>query len=146
MLAGFAVDLHDRGLALSNIIEALLRRARRRGNNAGVPILKAALEMPDCSPHRLVTPVKKVGGNWVEVGDTVIVVAASRPARRIPRSGLRITLSVSGGTVANARKKLRGRRHESLASFVAQLVQFRAGFEKRHVRDWLQTLGWENVA
>jgi hypothetical protein len=133
-----ALALHDKGAALPNVLQQLLTSAGDRRIEVGSQIVKSALNMPDHSPHRIRTPVKKeLRPGCLEVGDAVIAIAGSEYEDLLDERHYLILLTFdepSCPKLANASIMCEACK---LSLFVGQMVSLRACFSADLIRDWL---------
>jgi hypothetical protein len=141
MLMEQALALYDEGTALPNVLEQLLITAGDRRIEVGSQIVKSALGMPDHSPHRIHTPVKKeFRPGCLEVGDAVIAIAGSAYEDLLDKRHHLILLTFdepSPPKLANA-SILRDSCRLSL--FVGQMVILRACGSTDVIRNWLESI------
>jgi hypothetical protein len=137
-----ALALYDEGAALPNVLEQLLTSAGARRIEVGSQIIKSALGMPDLSPHRIHTPVKKEFRlGCLEVGDAVIAIAGSPYEDLLDEGHYLVLLTFddhpSPPQLANASILCNSCR---LSQFVAQMVSMRACFSADVIRNWLESI------
>ena len=138
MLMEQALARYDEGTALPNVLEQLLISAGDRRIEVGSQIIKSALGMPDHSPHRIHTPVKKeFRPGCLEVGDAVIAVEGAPYKDLLDERHHLILLTFdepSPPKLANASIMCDSC---GLSHFVAQIVTLRAVGSKHIMRHWL---------
>lgn len=137
-----ALALYDSGMALANVVEVLLSRSGDRQLQVATHLLRAALEMPDHSPRKVRTPIKRqLGLGCFELGDTIIVVRGS-PFEGIQRRGRsRVTVWIGERDPAPINSDLERDSSYRLSHFVGQMVMLRAVCCRAIARDWLARLG-----
>jgi len=141
MLMEQALALYDKGAVLPNVLEQLLEAAGDRRIEVGSQIVKSAVGMPDHSPNRIHTPVKKeFRPGCLEVGDAVIAVEGASYEDLLDERHYLILLTFgepSQPKLANASIMSDSCR---LSLFVGQMVTLRACCSADVIRDWLASI------
>jgi len=141
MLMEQALAIFDKGAALPNVLEQLLEAAGDRRIEVGSHLVKSALGMPDHSPNRIHTPIKKeFRPGCLEVGDAVIAVEGASYKDLLDERHHLILLTFdepSQPKLANASIMSYSCR---LSLFVGQMVTLRACCSTELIRDWLESI------
>ena len=144
MLMEQALALYDKGAALPKVLDLLLTSAGDRRIEVGSHLVKSALGMPDHSPHRIHTPVKKeFRPGCLEVGDAIIAIAGSEYEDLLDERHHLILLTFDEPSPPKLANASIMRESYRLSLFVGQMVTLRACCSADVERNWLESIHLE---
>jgi hypothetical protein len=136
-----ALALYDEGVALPNVLDQLLVSAGDSRIAVGSQIVKSALGMPDHSPNRIQTPVKReFRPGCLEVGDAVIAVQGASYEDLLDERHHLILLTFDEPLRLELTNAPILCHSCKLSQFVGQMVSMRACFSTNLIRDWMASI------
>ncbi len=135
------LDLYDEGVTIVHVIDRVLHESGDRKVDVGTMIIRAALEMPDCSVRPIQTPIKReIGPGCMEVGDTIIAISGSPCEKFEEETRDRIIVCIDDSDLAARQNPTPRTTLVRLSLWVGQIVTLRAACASVGVRTWLESL------
>jgi hypothetical protein len=135
------LSLYDEGVTIVHVIDRVLPDSVDRKIDVGTAIVRAALEMPDRSPQRICTPIKReIGPGCLEVGETIIAISGSPCEKFEEETRDRIIVCFDDAELAARRNTPPRATVVRLSLFVGQIVTLRTVGARVLVRMWLERL------
>ena len=133
--------LFDTGFSLSNVLGQLLEGSYRSRIEVGMRLVRSALAMPDHSPHRIQTPIRKViNRGCIQVGNTIIALKGWEPENVLEGKQLDVILDIDQNVSDSRTDRSELTNTRRLQDFVSQIVILRSVGARTVIREWLVTV------